>query len=267
MTRHEVLASPRKTNVQLMDGLELLAKQQQDELLGQPSLPDNLTSRKAIFSWFKGTPEFQEIYSQAVSYLSVPRTDEETKNAREDIAGEVFQRIAYAYLSRNLASNLTLLSHMRTFNLYRILYPGKKVVKRPIGSSSLKGISVPDGLLIENGASERKVVTVVEYTLEGKFTYFEKKFNAFTIDKYKFLPLFGQSSLLFVTPTFRQRPSLPPVWKAKIQELPFTHHQFRNFFNSVYEHYRQYENIHMPDESSATLKEFQEEARYQGGRR
>lgn len=266
MTGHEFLPPDDGTDIRLIENLGLLVEEQQEELLSQPSLPDNLTSRKAIFSWFKGTPEFQEIYREARQYLLEPRTDEDIKSLKTYIAGDSFQEIAYACTSRNLPEGLVLLSPEKTNKFYGMLFPNAQVQRHPLGLDSLADISVPDGLLIAT-TNVAKIVRVVEYTLEGKPDYFEKKFNAFTIDKYKFLPLFGQSSLLFVTPTFRQQPSLPPAWKAKIRQLPFSHHQFRNFSNWVYGHYRQYENIHIQDDSSATLKEFQEEARYQGGRR
>lgn len=267
MSRQETLLNPlgsQETDPRLASGILFLAIQQREERESHPPLPDNLASRKKIFSWFRGTPEFGQIYSQSLHFFLIPRSEEEVKTIKFVLAGSFFQQIAFATVSQNLPDELLLLSPERTLDFYQLLFPRAMVIKHPLGTDSLRGISVPDGLLIKNSSNDIGILAAVEYTLEGKTDYFQKKILPFKGDQDRFPSLLRNSQLLFVTPTFsRQRPYLPSVWKAKIQELPFTHHQFRNFSSWIYEHHRQYQNIHEPDDTSATLKEIQERVREQ----
>ena len=259
----ETLLFPLAARVSILD----LANQQREKRGSQPPLPDNLASRKEIFTWFKQSEAFRQIYTQAQRYFSVPRTKGEVELCRSDVAGEVFQQIAFAYLSQKLSATQTLLSPMTTFDLYhRNLYPGKKVVRHKIGTPSLLGISVPDGLLVENEPFGLKIVAAVEYTLKRKRDAFHEKIYYFAFSKLKFPDLFAESCLLFVTPTFSESPPLIPQGKAELRQLPFTHPQFRNFSNWFYEGYRPYQDVLIPDAASATLKEIQVEAGRQGSR-
>lgn len=258
MSRQETLLYPLAARASIID----LATRQRKKRESQPPLPDNLASRKEIFSWFKKTEAIRQIYTQALRYSVVPRTEREIEVCRAEIAGEVFQQIAFAYLSQRLAADQILLSPERTFDLYhKNLFPGKKVVRHPIGTPSLLGISVPDGLLVENEPFGLRIAAAVEYTLDGRWVYFQNKIVHFKGDQEKFPSLFQNSQLLFVTPTFKANQPAIPQGEAELRRLPFSHRQFRHFSNWFYGDYRPYQDVLIPDSASATLKEIQERAR------
>ncbi len=212
-----------------------------------------LGTRKEVFKDFKKSERFKQAYRGAVRYHLVPRTEDELLENRKDFVGRLYQDLAYLVFASKQTGFSVLLSQERTSEFYKTLYPDAKEVQWPYGITSLQGISVPDGLLVEEHDGDKSILAVVEYTLTGSSHYLEEKFHAVCIAKDRFPTLFSDASLLFVMPKNRVMPRILKRGDIELQELPFTHLQFRDFIDGVYEFYRS-------SGESATLKEFQEEA-------
>lgn len=106
----------------------------------------------------------------------------------------------YSKLHRLLASDKSaIISPSGSLELYTALYPGKEQVEHPFGAS-IKGVSVPDGIII-TADKNPAILGLLEYTHlknYGKDNYLRKKYNGFATIVEECASLFRNPSLIFI---------------------------------------------------------------------
>lgn len=256
ITERVVHAPSYETLLPVKDVLHRLVVEQREEL-ADVQVPHIADTRKTLFAAFKGSERFRQLYEEAARHYLTPHTEEELEGIRGDLAGRAGQDIAYMFLTNIQPSSRVLLSPERTFRFYRKLHPEASIVPNPFGIDSLKGVSVPDGLIAEErGEGGERIVVVCEYTLSGKNEHIQNKYNGYDIRRRHFPQLFAEASLLFFMPKHGSLPGLFRHVKASYEEMPFTHEQFRDFIDGVLRFYPSNEDV-------ATLVDMQERAREQ----
>lgn len=212
-----------------------------------------LNTRKKIFSWFKESSVFEEIYQEALSFNTLPRTGQEIQINLDHLAGRIFEEMAYSYLSNIQSPARLVLSPQKTRLFFEGLF-SQKLIPHSYGLDSLP-TPPPDGLIIESLDGKHKFAVFCEYTLFVRRSKFEKKIEQFNqIQSDLFPDLFADASLLFVLPKTPSSLRLPDV---AVERLPFTPQQFRSYtYGFLFKHFQK-------DNWSATLDDIQEEARSQ----
>lgn len=211
-----------------------------------------LNTRKKIFTWFKESSVFEEIYQEALNFNAEPRSDQQIQINLKHLAGRIFEEMAYSYLSNIQSPARLILSPQKTRLFFKGLLSQQPIVN-PYGLDSLP-TPPPDGLIIESLDGKHKFAVFCEYTLFVRRSRFEKKIEQFNQIQSDFFPdLFADASLLFVLP--RTTCSLH-FSGVEIESLPFTPRQFRNYIDGLYQRFQK-------DSRSATLDDIQEEARSQ----
>lgn len=81
------------------------------------------------------------------------------------LAGILFEKIAYRWMKRQTENNNVFLSPEEVFKLWTALYPDAKVESHGGFNSSIRGISVPDGLMIKEEPNNLAIFSVVEYKI------------------------------------------------------------------------------------------------------
>lgn len=74
-------------------------------------------------------------------------------------AGKFFEDIAYRWLSDQIKNNEVLLLPKEVFKIWSVLYSGRKIEEQ----TGIRGVSVPDGLIVKEGEKYIFITTVVEY--------------------------------------------------------------------------------------------------------
>jgi len=247
-----------------MDSVENMQKElhdlvieQRGELQSEQFQPISIESRKCILDEFKKSKRFRQVFNEATNYVFSHIINGNRKKVMEKFAGKLFQDLAYHFLASKQLSYHTLLSPEKTLEFYKKLYPTKPEVKHIFRLTSLDGISVPDGMLIEERGDIEYVIAICEYTLAGNEQKFKAKDTGFSIDKKNFEQLFGDANLLFVMPKGYYDGTMRNTG-IEIVQMPFTHKQFRNFFDGIYKHYQL-----SPIEGCATLLDIQERVKWQ----
>jgi len=173
-------------------------------------------------------------------------------NIMRMFAGAVFETFAEHYLREHLKSGLTFEGGSETLGIFQIMYPYKEIVAHPFGLHSIKGISVPDGIVYNNNR-----LCLVEYTLlahsDKLESYCKEKYQNI-IEYSKFLH--EDIQLLFVTPDFSYKEHalrLPRLKDLIHAELPVSHADIGYFVDYIFDYYRQGHDPH-----AATLKELTE---------
>lgn len=89
------------------------------------------------------------------------------KELRSYIAGYLFESVAYLHLKEILKrQGKILLSPKECFEIFRLLYPEKKLIEFPFGlQHGIEGVSVPDGIVLELSKNSTKIVGSCEYSL------------------------------------------------------------------------------------------------------
>lgn len=223
----------------LADLLHQLIASQREESQAWQSQLTSFESRKDIFRGFQGTTVFRMRYQEAFRYHLLPRTDQPLNSFRNRLAGALFQGAALLYYALALPQSQLMLFSDKTFDLYRKLYPNSPKKEEPLGQTSLVGVSVPDGMVIDTSKGEEQILAVCECTLSGGSDYYDRHYQGFIMDRKRFPALFAPTHLVFVTP--KHPYFLPHIEKdkeVKAVELPFSREQFRDYLDSVYNFYR-----------------------------
>lgn len=212
-----------------------------------------IPTRKELFSQFKASEHFQELYASAGKFYRQVHTQDELTKDNESFAGAVFEWIAYSYLKDRFESdNCILLPPLDTLEVYRLLFPNARLALHRYENYSLYGYSVPDGLLIkEDTGKHLRIKAVFEYSLFGEEDHFAKKYYSFHKDRQKFPELFSEAFFLIATPSTRNHFEIESNPDVQSVYLPFTHGQFRNFTDGLRKNYS-------PVEDGATLMDFQD---------
>lgn len=229
----------KPTDSEITDLLHDLVVEQREELEEQ-SLLTSLDSGKSILSWFEESDSFRQIYEQAMEYHLMPHTDEKLGQFRRRFAGRLYEDLAFSFLTSIEYPSRIVLSPKRTLAFYQRLYLDSDVIEEGFGLDSLEGIFVPDGLVVEEQGSVERIVAVSEYTVRGDEGYFKRKLRGFSSESEEYPQLFDDAYLLFVVPDQAALiRNAPKSGNFKFRTIPFTHEQFRDFIDSIYERYQQ----------------------------
>lgn len=198
--------------------------------------PESVSIGNRFFlRWYQEQDSFQKILGEAKHILST--SSEDANEVISKLSGGLFQDIASIYLigkeERNSLERTVVLP-ANVFSFFTNLYPNASVIHNTITTESLKGASVPDGLIID----KLGIVSVCEYTLNEGQSYFEDKYYKFRTKKRNFPWLFTNSNLLFVVPN-----TVHPVMEkikenigdstVQFLEIPFSRNEFRKFIEKV----------------------------------
>lgn len=97
-----------------------------------------------------------------------------------DLAGRVFEELAFIHLQSKLKEHLRLLTPDETFQLFDYChFPRIKSSNNQL-NKGIAGITVPDGLIIRDAKKTWQVIGVCEYKLGEANLYHQKQIKAYT---------------------------------------------------------------------------------------
>lgn len=225
----------------IADVLNTLVCEQKKEIQ-RISFPLAFGTSEVIFKWYERTDRFRRAYQEEVNFSLMPHNAEEYAMNGQYFAGRVFEDIGYFFVARKQAEEgRIVLSPERTLEFWKRLYPKNGEMGSPHGTGTLSGISVPDGLIIEEMGEGNRILTKCEYTLSGKQNVQGKR-NGGEKDKGSYPGILSQTSLLYVAPQ-------GVLDNETVLRLPFDTRQFKTFFNHLYSEY--------PGDETATLYDIQ----------
>lgn len=206
------------------------------------------TGRKELLMAFGLSGRLERIYREGVAIFAVPMSDEEFQDRMSNLAGGVLGELCFI---NEAAKAETVLSPGNTLEFYEFLFPGRRVINNAFSLGAINGISVPDGLLVDDDFIVRKVY---EYTANGMPDYYREKTRHFEGRKRDFPDIFGESELRFIRPLNDN--DFPKALGFPIEYIPLTYNQLRNYAGNLCFHHR-------TDQDAASLHEVQQEARKQ----
>lgn len=217
--------NPSLSTAEVLHNLVVEQRRELEGLKDQAADLD-LNSWKALRDWHKQTGGFSKAYNEAMRYTFAPHTQEDLNWLRDHFAGKMFQDIAFTSCALSQPQDCILLSPEKTLEFWEKLYPKNRVIKSPFGLDSIEGISVPDGMVVNE---QNDISEAYEYTLSIRREYFSRSSDAFKISKGDFPELFENTPLVFVAPKH--------LYSRHTTQMPFTQLQFRVFMDDIYEHY------------------------------
>ena len=214
------------------------------------------TTEGSLESWLMRSGRFQEVYGEAVAYNLISHTDDEFHSFERELAGRLFQDLAYSVLAGRNYPSAIVLSPEKTLEFYRALYPSRRLNKENFGLDSLLGITVPDGLIVQEQGGFMHIAAVCEYTLMRDYYYFSSKYDGFESHSEKNKRLLGGSCLRFVVPNDEPFPAIARYTGVEFMGMPFNRWQFGKFMEYLISEHRM-------DEGMPTLAEIRAEVRFQ----
>ncbi len=209
---------------------------------GDTKLPKN-PSRKALIDFYKKTELFKRTYAEAVRYALDPSVVAIEPALRGDLVGKVFSDMAFIWLRSSLPPEQTILSQRQTLNLWSKMYPRVPEIKHPFGGTSLAGITVPDGVVVERIEGVPKIIQVCEYKASGIRAAREIDYRSYLSDQEVLPDLLGGASFRFFVPEDDS-----DTKNDSVRRLPLAYSQIRNFIDQVL-------NVYRLTEDSATISE------------
>lgn len=232
----------------IFDVLNNLVSDQKNESNSIKFPPDFLAWEK----WFISTARFKKTYEDAVKFSLLPHNAEEHELNGHNLAGKMFEDLAYLIISSEEAKRQrVLLSPERTLSLWERLYPSAQKHKLSPHQTGLSGISVPDGVIVKCADKICTVISVCEYSLSRSRDLSNKKFG-FGENKKTFPNLLAQAEFIFITANGGHD-------SEESKKLPFSNRRFHEFAEFVFKGYS-------PMDGSATLRDIQERVNEQYGR-
>lgn len=202
------------------------------------------TERLATRFQEAGSEPYKVFDSLGLSVAGIPavfscETETELKSR---LAGALFGEVGYNKLRvEEAAKNNAVIKKNETLKLWQELYPEAEVVPHPFGQNSLQGISMPDGLVVNQSG---KIVGIIQYELSLKHDTIQHKFRAFEAFTKAFPMLVTPDVQFVIVRPGIQNNQIPEGYREgqnpKIQHrsLGFKTHQFRQFCDTWYQSYR-----------------------------
>ena len=136
---------------------------------------DSFRTRKglAVFSAYEQSGFFQEVFKEAANDALIANSDDEFKR---HVDGFAFSKIAYGYLSAHRNQGETVLSSKAALDIQKKTFPQAEVMNYTLGRTSLNGIYVPDGFIVNK---DGLITGVVEYTLSANPKKLSKQYWSF----------------------------------------------------------------------------------------
>lgn len=145
-----------------------------------------------VFSAYEQSGFFKEVFAEAANDALIAENDDEFKR---HVDGFAFSKIAYGYLSAHRNHGETVLSSKAALDIQKKTFPQSEVMNYTLGRTSLNGIYVPDGFLVNPSG---KITGVVEYTLSANPQKLSKQYWSFRRIKEEQSELFDATKSRFV---------------------------------------------------------------------
>lgn len=222
---------------------------EQKKELGGTNFPKCFDSWGTIYRWYLNTDRFKKAYKEAAGFYLSPHSPQDSKDNLDNFSGKIFEDIAYFILAKKqLDEDRIVLSPEKTFKFWENLYPDRRKKEFPYGGRALKGISVPDGLILEGIAGRGTILTKCEYT-SSEMVKIEKKTNGHEKDKLNYPDIFNDTSVLYVAPEGILK-------DREVLRLPFSNLQLGTFINYIFLNYPENDEL-------ASLSDIQNRVREQ----
>lgn len=208
-------------------------------------MPREFTTQPAFerygFNTFMGSRKFKDLYHIAFHRALQLTATYDMVELIKELKGSLFEAVAFPYLRSTVANDDAIYSDNQTFQFYKKLFPKAEESHFPFGKSTLKGISVPDGLRFISDSDE--VRCVYEYTLRrhdngSMMADLLKKYQAFQLHKRLYPQHFTNAHLVFVVPN---QFVLPKILQEKddvgLIRLPFRYEEWMKFTQFVVTQY------------------------------
>lgn len=193
----------------------------------------DISSPNNLFIGFQQSFRYRHILSEASKHSFRKRIGSNLHcQALQEFRGQQFQDIAFLTYSSGLSkdSGLTLLSPENTLKLYTNFYPGIEEQAFPLGSKSLRGVSVPDGVILQkNQDCTIRIVHIFEYTLAEELRYFTGKYEHFLKAKSRLGAVLEDTDFVFLVPGKNKQANRKKPELVDCQEVPFTIGEFNKF--------------------------------------
>lgn len=211
----------------------------------------------SILDEFLYSPQMADLYKQAMQYSLEFHTNSQYVILNNTFIGAIFAELSEEYLAKIINHPSIMYNGTQTYEYFHKLYPSHRVIESPFGVRTLKGISVPDGMLLRPNGTKTSVVSVYEYTSNPDPKNIRKKYKAFQMLKHDFPGIFNNAKVMFVLPNDMK---MPPELKDKPDidrtVLPFSRENFLQFIRPLlYSGYR--------SRGDASLLEIQARSRQQ----
>ena len=193
---------------------------------GYSTQNETLENRLRVFDDFLRFGGFESIYHLVAQDCQRLMKAEDIKSLENRFVGRVFECIGYFFMLNRSLGLVT--SPQETLDFYRWLYPKPQLRRSALGFDSIRGVNMPDGLLIEEQHGLYKVVEVCEYTTVRDTEYFEYKFRGFKRIKKDFPAVFDEAQLLFLVPKWLDPPLINDYYIA-FDFTPFSKKELINF--------------------------------------
>lgn len=200
-----------------------------------------LYTAASLMSWLKKSDLLLDVYREGVPHFIRPQTDEHAKNLIRNLAGRIFEDLAYSYLSQRQGNSTVLLSPALTSEFVVGLElkrnPEAHVHKYPFSHPTVSGIYVPDGIAVRNINGTPKITAVYEYKAGAeRERWVDNSINGFDNLKGDFGFLFHHAQFVVVTP---HNSSLSKIIKDyltidQLVTLPLDNTDLRSFVDGVY---------------------------------
>jgi|GEM_PF-3970867 hypothetical protein len=212
-----------------------------------------LDDKVKLFDAFLKSGGFYILYNRSIYDVSRTMSDEDATGFYKLFVSRLFEDLAYLFMQHRGIGPV--LSQKDTLDFFRWLYPGAQFRPRTLGFDTLAGITVPDGILLEEQAGIYRPIMVGEYTLAAREEYFQHKFKAFKKRKTDFEMIFGNSQLLFVVPEGIEPSKFIDNPDISTEYVPFNRKEINDFAYELF-------NDTIPEKGLPTVAEhFQ---RYKG---
>ncbi len=159
---------------------------------------DTLDDKVKLFDGFLKSGGFYTLYTMAIQDCSHVMSDGDAMDFERLFASRLNEDLAYLFMQHRGIGPV--LSREATLDFFQWLYPGAQFKSGILGFDSIAGITVPDGLALEEQNGLYRAILFCEYTSASDSRYFSHKLNAFGIEKRSFPQIFRGPQILFVVP-------------------------------------------------------------------
>ena len=192
-----------------------------------------LENRLEILEDFMKAGGFEPIYYRAARDCQLPMKQGDVEHFTRYFAARVFEQIAYFFMLNSGVGLFT--SPTETFEFYRWLYPNNQLRSNTLGFDSIRGVTVPDGLLVEKLHGLYKIIAVCEYTLTRDTEIFKHKFRSFKKIRRDFPAVFNVTQLVFLVPGGYNPPASLNNPDVAFEFAPFPNERLRDFAFMLFE--------------------------------
>lgn len=155
------------------------------------------------------------------------------------VCGRIFQDLSFVHFALTQPESQVLLSHKRTLEFFKAIFPEVNIGKHPFEQDSL-WIFVPDGVIVKADKKAGFVISqVLEYSMVrvkgGRTRIFEEKSSSFDQQKIdlKAYEFFADANLRFIVPKVDKGSGLTRINKMfDVEQSPFSRSEIHEFMEN-----------------------------------